>query len=108
MAAAQLSSMSLAARPVALRAPRASARFGLKPSNARSVTAMYTVTLVTPDGEQVRGAESAAGSAASAETAPAQAAAGGVGGSGVVVCAPKGGEGRCGGLRATRRAWGVG
>ena len=52
MAAAQLSSMSLAARPVALRAPRASARFGLKPSNARSVTAMYTVTLVTPDGEQ--------------------------------------------------------
>ena len=111
MAAAQLSSMSLAARPVALRAPRASARFGLKPVNARSVTAMYTVTLVTPDGEQVRGGESAAaGSAASAETMPVRAAAGGFGGRGVLVGAPNGGERDVGGCvrRAARGEWGDG
>ena len=88
MAAAQLSSMSLTARPVALRAPRASARFGLKPVNARSVTALYTVTLVTPDGEQVRGAESAAGSAGEDAGGARAGAAGGVGGSGVLVGAP--------------------
>ena len=76
MAAAQLSSMSLAARPVALRAPRASARFGLKPVNARSVTAMYTVTLVTPDGEQV----SAVGSAGADAGGARAGAAGGGGG----------------------------
>ena len=105
MAAAQLSSMSLTARPVALRAPRASARFGLKPVNARSVTAMYTVTLVTPDGEQV----SAVGSAAARGRGwRARGRCWWLGGVGLVVCAPKaGGEmlGDC--VRgAARGEWG--
>ena len=105
MAAAQLSSMSLAARPVALRAPRASARFGLKPVNARSVTAMYTVTLVTPDGEQV----SAVGSVGADAGGARAGAASGVGGGGSGwLCALPGWEGRCRGWCARRRAPGVG
>merc|ERR1711871_1557856 len=51
--AAALSSMTLSTRAVSLKAPRASSKkvMGSK-VNSRQVAAMYTVTLVTPDGEQ--------------------------------------------------------
>ena len=42
-------------KPVAIRSARAGAKFGLNTSSLRKgVVTMYTVTLVTPDGEKVR------------------------------------------------------